>query len=83
MYLGPVQPIGAVDCGRSIHLASLNLELHDVAEPLLIWGCTIEIAVYEIQRRMVDLSQVGPVPAMPQRGNDQAFLLPAQCGRIH
>ena len=52
------QAIEAVDDGREVHLASGDLELCDVREPLLIRDSRLEVAVDEIVRCGGDFSQV-------------------------
>jgi hypothetical protein len=44
-------PIEAIDDGRQVHLASRDLELRDVSEPLLIERCGLEVSVDDVLRR--------------------------------
>jgi len=50
--------VEAVDQGRQIHLASWDLELRDVSEPLLVGRGSPEVSIEKVVWRRADLSQV-------------------------
>src|SRR4051812_34544236 len=54
--------VKAVDDGRKVHLACWDLELGDVCQPLHVRRFCMEVAIDQVLRRWIDLSQIGSKP---------------------
>ena len=53
--------VEAVEDRRQVHLSARQPELRDVGEPQQVGLVGVEIPVYEVLRRLVDLAGVGAV----------------------
>ena len=57
-----------------INLAIREMELGDVSQPFLVWGCGLEVAINEVLGCWTYFSQIGAVSPPLWFGNDQVLL---------
>lgn len=52
------QAVEAIDDRGEINFACADVELSDIRQPLLVWGCRVEVAIDDVLWRGADFAQI-------------------------